>query len=104
MKRLEREVRTVRLMIDLYCRRHHGVKEPCGNCRDLAAYAERRIGKCPFGEEKPACGRCPVHCYKPEMKARILEVMRFAGPRMTWRHPLLAIRHLFGRWGRRRRS
>ena len=63
-------------MIDLYCRRHHGVKEPCANCQELAAYAERRIGKCPFGEEKPACGRCPIHCYKPEMKARIIAEVR----------------------------
>jgi Nitrous oxide-stimulated promoter len=100
MKRLEKEVRTVGLMIGLYCRHHHGGKELCVNCRELAAYAEGRIGKCPFGEEKPACNRCPIHCYKPEMKARIKEVMWFAGPRMTWRHPLLAIPHLFGRRSR----
>jgi hypothetical protein len=104
MSRLEREVRTVRLMIDLYCRRHHGAKGLCGECRKLAAYAEQRIGKCPFGEEKPACGRCTIHCYKPEMKTRIREVMRFAGPRMTWRHPLLAIRHLLNRWDRPRKT
>jgi len=33
------------------------------------------------------------------MRGRITEVMRFAGPRMTWRHPLLAIQHLAGRKG-----
>jgi hypothetical protein len=93
----EREIRTVGLMIGLYCRRHHGEKELCGDCRELAAYAEGRTRKCPFGEEKPACSRCPTHCYRPEMKARIREVMRFAGPKMIYRHPLLAIRHLFGR-------
>jgi hypothetical protein len=104
MSRLEREARTVRLMIDLYCRSHHGAKGLCGECRKLAAYAEQRIGKCPFGEEKPACGRCTIHCYKPEMKVRIREVMRFAGPRMTWRHPLLAIRHLLNRSGGQRKT
>ena len=104
MTRLGREVRTVRLMIDLYCRRHHGAKGLCVDCLKLAVYAEQRIGKCPFGEEKPACGRCTIHCYKPEMRERVREVMRFAGPRMTWRHPLLAIRHLLNRWDRPRKT
>jgi len=90
---------TVRLMIGLYCRRRHGGKELCDNCRELAAYAEARIRGCHYGEKKPACSRCPIHCYKPEMRGRITEVMRFAGPRMTWRHPVLAILHLTGRRG-----
>jgi hypothetical protein len=33
------------------------------------------------------------------MRARIREVMRYAGPRMTLYHPVLAIRHLIGRRG-----
>jgi hypothetical protein len=33
------------------------------------------------------------------MRERVAEVMRFAGPRMVWRHPLLALAHL--RDGRR---
>ena len=97
MTRPEREIKTVGLMIGLYCRRHHDEKELCGDCRELAAYAEGRIRKCPFGEEKPACRRCPTHCYRHKMKARIREVMRFAGPRMIYSHPLLTAGHLFGR-------
>jgi hypothetical protein len=27
------------------------------------------------------------------MRARIQTVMRYAGPRMLWRHPVLALRH-----------
>jgi len=94
MKRLEREIRTVGIMIGMYCRDRHGRKDPCGNCRELAAYAEQRVLKCPFGEKKPACGSCRIHCYKPRMKAQIKEVMRYAGPRMIYRHPILAVRHL----------
>ena len=97
MTRSDREIKTVGLMIGLYCRRHHGGKGLCGDCRELAEYAEGRTRKCPFGEEKPACGRCSIRCYRPEMKAWIREVMRFAGPKMIYRHPLLAIRHLFCR-------
>ena len=44
--------------------------------------------------------RCPVHCYRPGMREAVREVMRYAGPRMVVRHPVLALRHLLD--GRRR--
>jgi hypothetical protein len=28
------------------------------------------------------------------MRAQVKEVMRYAGPRMLWKHPALAVRHL----------
>ncbi|HAR97914.1 MAG TPA: nitrous oxide-stimulated promoter family protein [Syntrophus sp. (in: bacteria)] len=93
MKRTEREIRTVGIMIDLYCRHHHGRDERCKRCQELYAYARERSLKCPFGEDKPACLQCRVHCYKPKMKAAIREVMRFAGPRMMLAHPILTARH-----------
>jgi len=95
MKRMEHEIQTVRKMIGIYCRGHHGSgKALCEECRELSAYAEQRAEKCPFGEEKPACSRCPIHCYKPRMKEKIGRVMRFSGPKMIYRHPILALRHL----------
>lgn len=95
MKRIEREIKTVGIMIDMYCRRHHGGEKPCDGCRELYSYARRRSLQCPFGEEKTACGKCPIHCYRPEMKVRIREVMKFSGPRMVHSHPILAMRHLW---------
>lgn len=92
--RLRRERRTVRAMIGIYCRHHHGGAPMCGACAELAAYADRRLDLCPYGPDKPACSNCPIHCYRPEPRERIREVMRFAGPRMIWRHPYLAIRHV----------
>jgi hypothetical protein len=82
-------------MIDLYCRRHHGNEGRCENCLELRRYARGRLLKCPFGEEKSACGPCPIHCYRPEMRDRIREVMKFAGPRMVYSHPILALRHFW---------
>ena len=38
--------------------------------------------------------KCPVHCYRPEMREQIRKVMLWAGPRMIWYHPVDAIRHL----------
>lgn len=90
--RLERERQTVAAMIGIYCADHHGAVL-CRDCRELAAYASCRLDRCPFGADKPTCARCPIHCYKPEMRQRIRAVMRYAGPRMAYRHPWLALRH-----------
>ena len=89
------EARTVGVMIRIFCRAHHGArKDLCTDCAGLLAYADQRIAKCPFGYDKPVCNPCTVHCYKPEMRERIKLAMRYAGPRMIGRHPILAIRHL----------
>lgn len=61
----------------------------------MLAYAETRLAHCPFRDAKPTCRRCEIHCYCPEMRARIAVVMRFAGPRMLVRHPVLVLRHMF---------
>ena len=94
MINLTQEKDTLRAMIRIYCKGQHGGNPLCKECTQIWEYAEERLAKCPFGDEKPTCQNCPVHCYKPEMRQRIREVMRYAGPRMIWHHPLMAIRHL----------
>ncbi len=99
--RIAREKKTVRAMIRLYCRSYHGTRrELCAECAELAEYAAAHLDKCPFQQNKTTCNKCPVHCYRPGMRERIREVMRFAGPRMVYRHPILALFHLLD--GRRR--
>lgn len=91
----EREKKTVSLMIRLYCRKKHGSKSGlCTECRRLSDYAAMRSDKCPFMETKTFCSNCRVHCYKPEMREKIREVMRFSGPRMIFYHPVMAVRHV----------
>ena len=94
MINLEQERATLRAMIRIYCKGQHGEDPLCEECSHLWDYAEERLAKCPFGVEKPTCQNCTVHCYKPEMRQQIQEVMRYAGPRMIWHHPLMAVRHL----------
>ena len=94
-RRMGREARTIEAMVEIHCRARHGTGEvPCAECRELIAYALHRLERCPFQEGKPTCARCAVHCYRPAMRDRIREVMRFAGPRMLRRHPILAALHL----------
>lgn len=91
----EREKTLVSQMIYLYCRkRHHAGKELCPECAKLKAYAMERSDKCPFMETKTFCSNCKVHCYKPVMRDKIREVMRFSGPRMIFHHPIVAVRHV----------
>jgi hypothetical protein len=88
-------------MIRLYCRAHrHGKEGLCPSCLEVDRYARTRLEKCPYGEAKPTCLNCPIHCYSPSMKERVREVMRWSGPRMIFRHPVLAIFHMLD--GRRR--
>lgn len=94
-RRVRRELKTVRAMIGLHCRGLHGAgRDLCAECESLWEYARQRVERCPFRPEKPTCLNCPVHCYKPEMRERIRAVMRYAGPRMMWRHPVLTLFHL----------
>ena len=93
-RRLARERKTVRAMIEMYCTDHHGGDGLCRECAELAEYADRRLDLCPYGPEKPTCTSCPIHCYRPEPRERMREVMRYAGPRMLRKHPYLAVMHL----------
>ena len=94
--RLAREYLTMHHMVDLWCLDHHGgaTSHPCASCAEFLAYAERRLAKCPYGQDKPTCSNCPIHCYKPAPREFAKEVMRYSGPRMITRHPWLALLHV----------
>lgn len=94
-KRLRRERHTIRVMIEMYCHQQHHSDHLCDDCQGLLDYAMSRIDKCPFKADKPTCAKCPVHCYKPEMRERVRQVMRFSGPRMILQHPTLALMHMW---------
>ena len=98
--RINRESNTVATMIALYCNKNHTSNELCSECASLLGYARKCLEKCPFQEGKTTCAKCPVHCFKPDARERIRAVMRYSGPRMIYRHPMLAILHLID--GRRK--
>ena len=92
--RREREKALVSQMIALYCKKNQGGRGMCPDCTALDVYARQRSDKCPFMENKTFCSNCRVHCYQPEMRQKIREVMRFSGPRMMFRHPVVVMRHM----------
>lgn len=95
MTRIEKEKHVIGIMIRVYCRHKEHNAELCPDCRALLEYACQRLSRCPFGDAKTSCRKCRVHCYRPEMRERIRQVMRFSGPRMLLYEPMEALRHFF---------
>lgn len=102
-KGLEKEAEVLTLMVRMHCRGHHGEVELCPDCATLLTYGLERLRGCPMGAEKGFCSSCAIRCYAPDMRARMRGVMRYAGPRMLVRHPVMALRHAADRLRHRRR-
>jgi hypothetical protein len=96
--RISREHDTVAVMIALYCCRYHLADGLCMQCEEILEYAHERLDKCPFREGKTICTKCPVHCYRPEMRQKVRIIMRYSGPRMLYKYPVMAIQHFFDGW------
>jgi len=97
--RLTRELNTMAAMLRIYCRDHHrtalrGAEPLCEECAGLFDYARKRLAGCPYGPDKPTCANCQIHCYGPRQREQTRVMMRYAGPRMLWRHPLLVLAHV----------
>jgi hypothetical protein len=93
--RRERESVIVHAMIKMYCDANHESEGfLCVECESLSKYAEKRLFSCMYGEIKPVCKHCPVHCYSPAMREQMRQVMKWAGPKMIFRNPVFAVMHI----------
>ncbi|MDO4753595.1 MAG: nitrous oxide-stimulated promoter family protein [Bacillota bacterium] len=109
-KKRNDEKKLVSRMIAVYCRKKHRQlpkkiikiriqgKEIslslCDECASLLGYAMKRADLCPFMQEKTFCSNCKVHCYTPDMRGKIKNVMRFSGPHLLFTNPVTVVRHL----------
>jgi hypothetical protein len=94
-RRFRREKKTLEAMIRIYCHSLHNTEgNVCMKCQKILDYSIEHLGKCPYGVDKPACNTCPIHCYETEMRERIRAIMRYAGPKMLFPHPILSLYHL----------
>lgn len=103
LKAWNKEKKLIPVIIKKYCRGKHkeerkqngvGRHDICADCRALTDYALFRLEKCPFKVNKKFCSFCKIHCYKPDMRDKIKEVMKYSGPRMILTHPIFAISHV----------
>ena len=98
------EMATVKKMLEIYCRAHHGNNlSLCEECEALLDYARARVERCPHMETKTFCSACRTHCYAPKMREKIREAMRYSGPRMLLHAPVMALRHMWIEWREKRR-
>lgn len=81
-------------MIGIYCKAKHHNAQLCNECQALLDYAHQRLDHCHFAPDKPFCKNCTVHCYKPTERAKIRQVMRYAGPRIFFYQPFMILRHV----------
>jgi hypothetical protein len=99
--RIAREKITVARMLEIYCAQHHpdAGNDLCPACFALLQFARCRLDGCPFGADKPLCSHCRIHCYqgRADLRAEIKAAMRYSGPRMLLRHPILSILHQLDR-------
>lgn len=66
----------------------------CDECRDFLLYAFERRLRCPL-EDRPVCKHCHVHCYAPEYREKVREIMRFSGQYLIKRGRLDLLWHYF---------
>jgi len=93
-KRIQREKQTIQKMLKLYERKHPLANASPGHYQQLFDYASKRLDRCAYGEQKPACKHCPIHCYQPAKREEMKQIMRWGGPRMLFHHPILTVLHL----------
>lgn len=111
-KKRENEKKIVAQMISFFCRRKHHKRSRsitdhgellCSDCHHLSLYAQEKSDRCPFMAEKTFCANCSIHCYETNMREKIREVMRYAGPRMIFYRPCEAIKHVLSSFIEKRR-
>lgn len=98
IKLSERDRATLEAIGSIYCRRHHRdiVKDGtglCASCREAVEATLERAQSCPNGH-RDNCQDCSVKCQRGEGQQRIREIMRYAAPRMLFRHPLMTFVYL----------
>jgi hypothetical protein len=90
----EQEKETLKLMIKLYCKHKLKTDTLPQAYQELTDYACLRLERCRWGDQKPNCHQCKVHCYSPDRREQVREVMKWAGPRMILYAPWKAVKYL----------
>jgi Nitrous oxide-stimulated promoter len=101
MSRLAIDERILSKMITYYCQKIHRGRNLCDDCDKLLKYSIGRLDLCKFGNDKPVCSACKVHCYRKNEREKIRQVMRFAGPRMIFINPYIAIIHFSHKYSKK---
>ena len=100
--KVDEDIKVLREFIKIYCETKHRDRAKtiqdginlCDECHDTLQYSAMRREYCPQ-DPKPTCKNCDIHCYKPEYRQRIKDIMRHSGMVMIKRGRLDLIFHYF---------
>lgn len=67
----------------------------CPDCTAFLQYAVKKRLCCPLEAEKPTCRRCRIHCYAPQQRALVKQIMAWSGRKMIMRGRLDYLWHYF---------
>jgi uncharacterized paraquat-inducible protein A len=59
-------------------------KTICLECAELLEHGMKKRAACPL-DPKPTCKSCHIHCYTPEQRQKVREIMAYSGRRMILR-------------------
>lgn len=117
-RRIQREKRTIKVMLSLYCWNHHRhganhqserqgghlSNDLCAECQNFLRYAHQRLDNCAFGELKSPCDQCATNCYSSKMRAQSMRVMHRVSSHMMMRYPILSLLYMLDKFRARRLS
>jgi hypothetical protein len=98
-RRQQKDIRVIGRFVEVYCHDKHGSTRRekhrlsngrdsfslCAECASLAEYAAARRMNCPLEGKKPACKHCHIHCYAPDQRRRIQDIMAYSGKKLLMR-------------------
>lgn len=105
----KKDLKILALFTSVYCRDHHSAARSalaglpkqlvsleryacCPSCQEFLVYAIERRLNCPL-EERPVCKHCQIHCYHPEYREKVREIMRYSGKTLIKRGRLDLLWH-----------
>lgn len=107
-RQMAKDIRVIGLFTEIWCGGHRhdgrqqvtlpGSDKPVALCAECAAFVDYAVMKrriCPLESEKPSCKHCRIHCYAPQQRAKVRQIMAWSGKRMLLRGRLDYLRHYF---------
>ena len=107
--RQKKDVKLLGTFVQVYCAAKHrdtphatvtlpadlGERSLCPECASFLEYAVSKRLRCPLEAEKPICKHCLIHCYDTPRRAKIREIMAYAGRTMVMRGRIDYLWHYF---------
>ena len=93
-----KDLKTLEAMARIYCSKWHAASAKdaagvCEECRTAVEATFNRADACPY-DHAHNCQDCTTKCQRGENQERIKQIMRYAAPRMIYRHPLMTFEYL----------